>query len=104
MIIECGTIEEFCEELDWYGASIFEGIVRVRDSLSPEQTERVTFATVFWATTIIVHEDGQSILEFGAGCPSEGDGARMVKDYREMIGSIATKHGLTIRGGKYEFL
>src|SRR5690606_6146559 len=109
MVVQLGSIEDFCSELRDRSDAVRERIVRCATVRAPEQKERVSFAVGISATTVLNTEDGPCLIEYSGLCgrdtPAKGDegsqeAARMDRLLRETCDDLA----LRVRPGKNELV
>ena len=116
MIVDCNTIEEFCDELNREADHLYDGCVRVRIDRSPEQDEAVSFEVAFHSTAMVVKADDGSawLLKFsgfaGRDVISEDDkgetvyleeGSETAESWRQLIQDTVAGRA-DIRHGKIE--
>lgn len=111
MRVECGSINEFVDELIAEAADgrIYKQIVRVRVDRNPEQKEAVTFCVVFHASALVGDPgDANELLHYdgvaGHDNMTLGRGTDIAKMWRGEIQAVCQDHGLTIRPGKFELV
>lgn len=110
MRVECGTFDEFLEELKLEAAAhrIHENIVRVRVDRTPQQDEAVSFDVALLATALIKTTDGDWTLEYAGYCgedrnqSKQSTGTMVSNAQRRKIEDVAEAYDLRIRGGKWE--
>ena len=111
MIIECGTISEFCQELQHDLDYVHGHVVRIRIDRTPEQEEEVSFEVRFVATVVMVTQDSEWLLKF-EGCAGTDEpfdngemdelGSAAALNWREAIEDILQDTDIRIGAGKIE--
>ncbi len=111
MRVECGSIEEFQDELatEAKEGRVYKQTVRVRVDRNPEQKEAVTFCVVFHASALVgdpgeanelLHYDGMAGHDNARGT----FGTTTAMRWRSEIEEICKQHELIMRPGKYELV
>ena len=106
MIVECGTIDEFCTELQLERSNLLDNTVRVRVDKTPEQAECISFQVDFHATAIVLRSSAEWLLRFSGttGC-DEGDdttGTDTADEWKTKIAQVLENTPVSMRHGKIE--
>ena len=111
MIVECGNIREFCEELTHDLDYVHGQVVRIRIDRTPEQEEEVSFEVGFVATVVMATPGSEWLLKF-EGCAGIDDpldngemdevGSATASSWREAIEDILQGTDIRIGAGKIE--
>jgi len=114
MKIDCGTIEDFCQEVaaDCRDGRIVHGVVRLRVDRVPEQEERISFDVWLTATALVDLGGTLAVIEFrqSAGMdrvhdePGSSDGTLEANRWIGLVRRMATDCDLVIRGGRLELV
>ena len=109
MRIECGSIDEFLDELETEAEAnrVWKGIIRWRVDREPEQEEMTTFQIAIFATALIGPRDSvpEYLLQVAALAGydrSKPLGTEQAEVWLKDLQAVADKHELTIRKGRYE--
>ena len=113
MRIECGSVDEFFDELEHEASSgrVYKGLIRFRVDIDPQQDEQVSFDVVVFLTALIGDEkEGVWQVEYllqvaaraGIDEADRQEGTETVKLWEADLKEIARQHNLTIRKGRYE--
>lgn len=108
MRVEVNTEADFCEELS-RGSKLAENSVRVRIDTRASAEDSPYQDIGFWATAVVMHEDGSYILELFRDFGSEDTrypdimaATKAAEHAKHLIAKFCESAGFELRHGKWE--